>query len=83
MPSHSCKFIQYPDSDSIVDLKQRKAKIDDPLLKGAEVSIIDPEFGEVSAKVLLPNFKIISVLDLSSEIAHLMALAKLKNKKEA
>jgi len=78
------RYTSYPNSEKVVSLAQRRSTVTEPLLLGATVTVNDPQTGEISATVMLPNFQTIGVkpFSLAQEIAHLMVLYEVKKRRE-
>jgi len=79
---HSVRWLTYPDADRAKDASERAEMIENAVLSGSKVTVEHSKTGPVSATVMLPNFKTagISTISLSQEIAHLVALDRLKSK---
>ena len=80
--SFRVEWTEYPNADRAKNVKERAALLNRALLHGSKVTVEHPELGSSSATVMLPNFKTygVSALTLSQELAHLIALDRLKDK---
>ncbi len=81
-PSHNFEFIYPPEVDKARNYKERARLLDSALYQGAKVTIDSPSFGKIVAGVKIPNFKTpyFSGLGLAEEIAHFLALQKLRRR---
>lgn len=82
-PGFCVEGTEFPSVSHVKDIKERIKLRDHARFHGSKVTVKHPQLGSSSATVLLPNFKTYSVSEqtLSNELAHLIALDRLKQRK--